>query len=438
MKHLSFEWQKSLVSQDAITALGTQLQPECERIRAAWGAGYKTDYASLSLSSDADLLRTVKEVIDEKRNFAPRIIVVIGIGGSSLGARAVYEVLSYGKTHNEVHRAPHCLFITTVDSGYTNSVYRRCEDVLANGQDILVTVISKSGTTTETIANAQIFLKLLADHNKSYKDYVVVITNEDSPLCKTARQHEMTCLFVPKLVGGRFSVFSAVGLFPLGMLGIDIEALLAGAHSMKDICSDANIMNNPAALSAAILYAQYQKGYVIHDTFLFSLALHGLGSWYRQLMGESIGKERDRQGKRVNVGITPTVSVGSDDLHSVAQLYLGGPHNRITTFVSVPQKKSIEVPSNTPFDSLVPMIQGKSFATIMSAIEQGTKMAYQKNKRPYMTIDMPERSAHAVGQWLQLKMVEIMYLGFLFSINPFDQPQVELYKKETREILDHE
>jgi glucose-6-phosphate isomerase len=328
--------------------------------------------------------------------------------------------------------------VDTLDSWYCTQVYKICESVLQAGETIMITVISKSGTTTETIANAQLFVGLLAEYDTSYQEYVVVITDEGSPLWHVAQKEGISCLDVPKLVGGRYSVFSAVGLFPLGMIGLDLVALRDGAQSMKELCSDFSIMNNPAAMSAAILYEQYRAGYVIHDTFLFSRSLHGLAGWYRQLVAESLGKSDDRQGKRVNVGITPTVSVGPEDLHSVAQLYLGGPYNRITTFLSVPQEDALTITIDNPFDTLVPMIRGKSFVEIIDAIERGTHQAYEHDMRPFMRIELPELSAYTIGQFMQLKMIETMYLGFLFDIDPFDQPQVELYKKETREILDHE
>ena len=416
---------------EKVQGTGTRLKPECERVAAAWGAGYKDEYASLSLPSDGELLKTVKELVAKKQQLKPSVLIIIGMGGSSLGARAVYQALKSSGT-------PLTYFVDTLDGRYCSEVYQVCQAVLQAGQEILVVVISKSGTTTETIANARLFMRLLDEHNKPYQEYMVAISDEDSPLWKVAREHQISCLSVPKLVGGRYSVFSAVGLFPLGMMGFDLAALRDGAQSMKESCTDSNVMNNPAAMSAAILYEQYQAGFVIHDTFIFSRALRSVADWYRQLVGESIGKADNRQGKRVNVGITLTVSVGPEDLHSVAQLYLGGPYNRITSFLSVPQEDSFEVTADTPFDELVPMIQGKSFAEIMDAIERGTQKAYEHDKRHFMLIELPELSAHTIGQFMQLKMIEIMYLGFLFDINPFDQPQVELYKKETREILDHE
>jgi glucose-6-phosphate isomerase len=148
-------------------------------------------------------------------------------------------------------------------------------------------------------------------------------------------------------------------------------------------------------------------------------------------MGESIGKTND-------VGIIPTVSVGSTDLHSVGQLYLGGPSVIFTTFVLVEKNKSnLVLPRDHSFDSLVPHLQGKSFAMIMDAIIEGTQHAYRTAKRAYVTIALPEKSAYYMGQFMQLKMMEMVYLGFLLDVNPFDQPAVEQYKKETRRLLAH-
>ena len=437
MKQLRFSYLKTAgVSADRLAILGDRLQPEIARISAAWGAGYKTPYASLSLPSDDASLADIQCVIKEKQALEPSILVVIGMGGSNLGACAVHEALS-GFFYNEQNPALRVYFADTLDVDYIKSIYQACDAALQKGSNVLLAVISKSGTTTETIANAQLFADLLQKYKQDYTQYIVAITDKGSKLWDTAHKQNITCLSVPQLVGGRFSVFSAVGLFPLGMLGVAIKDLLSGAESMKKPCTDSEFADNPAALSAAILYEQYQHGCTIHDTFLFVRRLHCFGMWYRQLVGESLGKRADDE-KKERVGITPTVSVGPTDLHSVAQLYLGGPYNRITTFISAQLDSSIQVPVKNIFDSLVPMIQGKSYAVIMRAIELGTQRAYHEQKRPFMTLELPEISAYYVGQLMQMKMLEIMYLGFLFQVNPFDQPQVELYKKETRKILSHE
>ncbi len=431
MKPIEFSCDHAAIPSATITELQARLEPEIGRLQAAWGAGYDTEYASLSLPSDSGLLEQIKAVAHEKKSINPRILIVIGIGGSNLGAMAIQKAL--GKKNDLV-----VYYADTVDPAYTGAIYRHAEQVLKQGQEVLITVISKSGTTTETIANAQLFASLLKQYKKEYTRNIVVISDEGSALAHVAKKHQISYFPIPPKVGGRYSVFSAAGLFPLYMMGIDIEALRNGAESVKASCTHKNLHANPAALSAATLYYFYQKGMNIHDTFAFSHSLHGIGEWYRQLMAESIGKADTKDGKSVHVGITPTVSVGSVDLHSMAQLYLGGPNNRVTTFLTTADQPDIAVPDGTPFDSLVPMIQGKSFTTIMNAILEGTQKAYKDVDRPFMTIELPEISAYHCGQLLQLKMVEIMYLGFLFDINPFNQPQVELYKKETRKILSHE
>ena len=275
-------------------------------------------------------------------------------------------------------------------------------------------------------------------HPEDFFRYVVATTDKNSKLWQLAQQEKFVCLEIPKNVGGRYSVLSAVGLFPLAMLDVDIQALRDGARSVISQCIDANIEHNSAALSAIILAYYYKQGYNIHDTFLFSNQLEALGKWYRQLMGESIGKEFDRNGNKVNVGMTPTVSIGSTDLHSVGQLYLGGPRDKVTTFVLVQEGASMTVPYMHGYNTLVENIQDVALPTIMHAISDGVQAAYQKKELPYVVYSMPTLEPFFIGQFLVGKMLEIMYLGYILGVNPFDQPNVELYKQETRKRLSHE
>lgn len=437
MKFLTFSYaQSSLVSHDELQQAGEKLRPEIEQIKAATVQGYETDYASVNLPSDEQLRKTVLAVVEEKKALKPTTLVVIGIGGSNLGTVAVHEAL-YGRFYNEHKPDIKVYFADTVDSDYMLDILLLAEQELEKGRNVILNVISKSGTTTETIANFEIFLHVLRKARPAdYHQYVVVTTDEGSKLWNFAQKYNFLRLAVPKKVGGRYSVFSAVGLFPLALLGVDIWALHSGAQSMIPALTNEDILNNPAALSAAILYTHYTKGITIHDTFLFSVDLEAVGKWYRQLMGESIGKEYNRAGEQVFVGITPTVSIGSIDLHSLAQLYLGGPYDKMTSFIRVQQSKSnVALPVLDEFDQLVGHIQGKPLHAIMDAIFQGTQAAYKKNKRPFVTIELPEKSASCVGQLLQFKLMEMIYLGALLEVNPFDQPHVELYKQETRKIL---
>ena len=205
--------------------------------------------------------------------------------------------------------------------------------------------MSKSGGTTETIANFEILLNILKKYKKKYEKYVVVTTDKDSKLWNLSLKKGFDTLEIPKKVGGRFSVLSSVGLFPLGIIGVDIYQLLKGAKLMKNSCLNKNIIKNPAALSASLIYLHRLNDIKIHDLFIFNYDLESLGKWYRQLMGESIGKEYDKNMIRVFEGITPTVSIGSTDLHSMAQLYLGGPYDKFTTFVRIEKnREEIDIP----------------------------------------------------------------------------------------------
>ena len=303
---------------------------------------------------------------------------------------------------------------------------------------MLVNIVTKSGTTTETIANAAIFIELIAQfHPENYKDYIIVTTDTGSKLHDVACHERWRVLEVPPLVGGRYSVFSAVGLFPLAMIGVDIDALLRGAAHMVELCTIQDGEQNIAAQSAVLFYELYQRGYVIHNLFPFAVDLCALGLWCRQLTAESLGKEHTLDGTKINVGITPTVSVGSTDLHSIVELHLAGPDNTMTTFISVGQfHQKMVVPSCKQLQHLVPHIQGKSLDVITTALLGGTKKAYASARRPYMSVLFPSKSPEIIGQFMQWKMLETMYLGDLFNINPFIQPQVELYKKEARVLLE--
>lgn len=402
--------------------LEKSLQPSCD---------YKTVYASVQLPFDDDLLARVQSVIQQKEKLSVRVLLVIGIGGSSLGAKAVLQAIQGRIVVPGKSGTLRIYFAETVDSDRMHTLLSICEQELLDGRNILVNVVTKSGTTTETIANFYVVLALLKRYRPvEYAQLVVVTTDAGSPLADYAQKENFTLLEIPKLVGGRYSVFSAVGLFPLGMAGIDLGQLRAGAAQMVQCCLDPALEKNPALMGALIHYYHYRHGIMMSDMFLFSVDLEGVGKWYRQLLAESIGKEFDTEGKQVLVGITPTVSLGSIDLHSVAQLSLGGPRDKYTTFVTVQKSKHTIV---IPEESFA--CKGKTFSEVMDALVEGTKRAYLKNGRPFCSIVLSEKNEWSIGQFLQLKMMETIYLGFLLDINPFDQPNVELYKREAQKIL---
>lgn len=427
-----------MIPKKGLDQIGKQLQSEIEQMNLAVAKGYDDDRASINLPNDKKNLEKVKTIVNNKLKLNPKYLIVVGIGGSNLGTIAVQEAV-LGKLYNQTNPDIKVLYADTVDSDWIANIISIIEPDLKKGENVIVNGVSKSGGTTETIANFEVLVDVLKKYKKQYEQYVVVTTDKDSKFWNFAVERSFEVLEIPKKVGGRYSVFSSVGLFPLGMLGIDIDYLLKGAKLMKDKCLNQDLESNPAAISASLIYQHKQMGKNIHDLFLFSSDLESMGKWYRQLMGESIGKEFDNKKKRVFEGITPTVSIGSTDLHSMAQLFLGGPYDKFTTFVRVDKNREMVNSPNCPeYSKLVKGIQSKPLNEIMDAILIGVQRAFKKGKRPFVEIVLPDKSAFSIGQFLQFKEMEIMYLAFLLGINPFDQPNVESYKKETRMILEGE
>jgi glucose-6-phosphate isomerase len=434
MTSIQFSFEQTKVSKVKIDALEQKLNSSRKQLSSIVRKGdYESDASSINLCSDAAMVRVVKKAVSQVSKLKPKLIILVGIGGSNLGAVAIQEAL-LGKAHNTLGKSPAILYADTVDTIKTRANLLQLKQVLAKGGTVLVVSISKSGSTTETIALTEVYLALLQKYKSDYQNYVFVITGNGSAYWKLAKKNKFSVLTIPQQVGGRYSVLSTVGLFVLGCVGIDILQLLKGAKDMRTSCLGKK--ENPATTGASILYTLNKKGFVIYDLFLFADDLESLGKWYRQLLGESIGKQFSLTGKKVYAGIAPTVSLGSVDLHSVGQLYLGGPNIRYTTFVSVDtHKHDVNLPNFKEFDTLVPHIQKKSLHTLMDAIMQGTQSAYTSHKLPFSCVTLPELTAYTLGQFLQWKMMETMYLADLLNVNAFNQPNVESYKLVTKKIL---
>lgn len=395
---------------------------------------YEAAESSINLPFDEMLLKEVENLAAKKVTSKLRYIFVVGIGGSNLGTKAVYDAL-YGYRDLLQENRPQMIFVDTNNTTLLNFYSKNLIPSLASEEEYLLITISKSGGTTETIVNTEILLDALRERFGAIEERTVVITDEGSAFWLGAEKAQIARLSIPKMVGGRYSVFSAVGLFPLLVLGFDIKAFRQGAEDMLRHCISADYSENQALLSASFLYLAYLEGKTINDNFIFNSELESLGKWYRQLLGESIGKEYNLVGEKVAAGITPTVSIGSTDLHSVAQLYLGGPKDKVTTFIYSRPDKDIDIPNNRVFDKIADMIDGKTTNNIMEAILGGTKIAYKNNHLPFMEVELEGVTPYELGAFMQFKMIEVMYLGKLLELNPFDQPNVESYKVETKRLL---
>ena len=290
-----------------------------------------------------------------------KYFVLVGIGGSNLGAKAVYEAL------RKPGQTPEMLFADTVSPITQERIIAKLKN--ASKDEILLNYVSKSGTTLESKVNFELLKEYAGEIVDTYKD-----------------------LEFDKTIGGRFSVLTEVGLFPLRTCGFDTETMLRGK-------ADAGEGN------AQWLYDQLQAGMAVHDMFLFNPELESLGKWYRQLLGESTGKD----GK----GFVPTVSIGTTDLHSALQRTLGGPKNIATTFVFARQ----------PGDDT------------MNILYEATKKSYKNHNLPFQEYVMPRLDEYELGKFMETKMREIVSLAHLMGVNPFDQPNVEDYKAEARKLL---
>ena len=440
MNELKFNYKGGGVPEKELLEQASGLDEYRDRLCGIVERGdFLSPEASLCLPTDMISQKIIEDMVAKFSSPELEYIVVVGIGGSNLGTIALHRAL-FGTQDAFIQKhLPKLLFLDTTSTKKIQAVLSILKRNAKNADSFIINLISKSGETTETIANFEILYKELSQEFGDIKSRVVVSTDKNLKLWKCAEDIGFSLLSIPKQVGGRFSVLSAVGLFPLGLSGIDVRALLEGAVVARDKCLADEVLENPAIMSATLLYHHYQKGINIHNNFYFAPELESVGKWCRQLMGESLGKECDVDGQEIHAGITPIVSIGSTDLHSMAQLYFGGPRDKFTTFVSVRDKgEDVCVPEVPILEGLISGLSGRSLGSITDAIHRGVEATYKKLELPFMSIAMPDISPYVLGQYLQYKMMETMYLAKLLHVNAFDQPSVKGYKQETRQILEAE
>ncbi len=386
---------------------------------------YTSPEASLCLPSDKHILSQVEEMVNKRKTPELKYVIVIGIGGSNLGTKAVYDALYGDVDLFTPGRYPKMIFLDTIDPKINTTFLTFFNSHVKSADEFVISIISKSGTNTEPLVNAEVLLGHIKNRFSKWKERCIIMTDTNSPMWNECARLGIDVLDVPKQVGGRYSVLSAVGLFPLAMANIDTQSLLQGAKKMRDLCVEESPENH--ALNSSIFqYLNWKKGRGTHNSFYFHPELESLGKWYRQLMGESIGKEKK--------GITPIISIGSVDHHSMVQLYWGGPQDKTTEIVYSQKTSNCFVPADLLFPTLS-TIQGKNTSEIVSAIQKGTSLVYENQNEPFFEIEFDEINTYEIGGYMQYKMMEIMYLAKLLEVNAFDQPQVELYKTETRKIL---
>ena len=362
----------------------------------------------------------VHDLLDELRKQFKGIthLVLIGIGGSNLGAEAVHTVLDTGKV--KLH---------TIDTVSAHNIQLLMSKLKAvkSVKKLAVCVISKSGNTTETLVNAGILLDALEqEYNKAIYGQTVFIGNPDTDFMKVGKKHGVTLVAMPEIVGGRYSVSTEVGLAPLALLGHDTDSFIVG---LLDSVSDQ--FESVTAKNAVRLHHYLQKKYRSYNFFAFEPRLATLGGWYRQLFAESIGKETDRAGKSVSIGFMPTVSTPTE-LHSVGQLYLSGFAGVYTDFVTFDDDT---IDFKIPKKGVAKSYSNFTAQEISTALYGGVMGAYQERSLPYRSTIFDEDLSYSIGLFMGMRMLETMYVAELMNLNAFDQPNVELYKIKTKDIL---
>lgn len=353
-------------------------------------------------------------------------IVVLGIGGSSLGAICLQQSLSH------LFIRPRLYVLDNIDPVMMTEI----QDVIQLERTLFI-VITKSGSTPETLSEYMFFRHLCNNEDLDAKEHFVFITDpEKGFLRKVANDEGIITFDVPPNVGGRFSVLTPVGLLPARLIGIDIEELMEGARSMRDAFLSENATENMPFRLATIQYLLSKKGKNINVMTPYAQKLIRFADWYRQLLAESIGKKYNNEKQIVNTGITPVNALGATDQHSQSQLYNEGPNDKLHIFLKV-KNFGVEtpVPMLYPDEESMAYLHNVSFNTLIHTEMEGTVQSLTQNDRPNITLKLDEINAHTLGELFLLFEGATAFLGEFFNINAFDQPGVELSKTITKKLL---
>ena len=400
-------------------------------------------YGFWDLYKDTETLDSVKQTAQTVRARDFENLVILGIGGSALGTTALVTALK-GKFYNLLTRrqrgGPRIFVVDNIDPVTFREVMRLC-----NPKKTLYNVISKSGGTAETMSQLMIVVEALTKKvgESALKDHIVVTTNPRVPPAPPSHLHPvadaygLTEFVVPLNVGGRFSVFSPVGMFPAAMLDMDIDDMMAGCEAMDKRCASPDLAANPAYMFAACNYlAHREKGKVMSVMMPYSDSLLDVADWYRQLWAESLGKRYSLDGDEIFAGQTPVKALGATDQHSQIQLYREGPNDKIITTLEVKKfAKTLRIPKTLESVAALEYLRGKSMNKLMAAELRGTLDALKVSQRPVMNLTLPVVNAHTVAQLLYMLEAATAMAGRLYNVNTFDQPGVEEGKNLARKIM---
>lgn len=382
-------------------------------------------------------LKSIRRMAEGIRKRAENF-VVFGIGGSALGALALFTALS-PQNHNLLEssrrRFPRLFVADNADPETIATLLNYVDP-----RETVFNVISKSGTTTETMSQFMIVHDRLRRSlgKSSVKDHIVITTDpEEGFLREFANQEGYQTLDIPPGVGGRFSVLSAVGLLPLAVTGVNVVELLKGAAAASDVSTLPTLTRNPAYLFAVLTYLlnQLKK----RSTLIFmpyADALSGIADWFNQLWAESLGKRYSTKGKVVFAGQTPVKAIGTTDQHSQLQLYMEGPEDKVVVFVGLKSYRvDIRIPAVFKEHEGLSYLSGQTLGELIQTEQLATAQALAQAGRPNMTLTLNRITAASMGYLMYLLEVATLAAGYLYQIDPLDQPGVEMSKNYTYGLM---
>ncbi len=429
---ISFDYSNALnfIRQHEIDSMKVIAHNAAERLKSRQGEGNDfLGWIDLPVAYDKNEFARIKAAA-KKIQSDSEVLLVAGIGGSYLGARAAIEFLRHGfynEMSNEARKTPRIYYI----GNSMNGVY--IEDVkdLIEGKDFSINVISKSGTTTETAIAFRVFRELLEKKygREGAAKRIYATTDKARGALKTIADNEgYECFVIPDDIGGRFSVLTAVGLLPIAVSGADIDALMAGAAAEREIVMNKNFDENPSLQYAAIRNILHRKGKNVEILANYEPSMHYISEWWKQLYGESEGKDQR--------GIMPASVDLTTDLHSMGQFIQDGSRIMFETVVNIlnPRKDfTIEANENN-LDGLN-YLAGKKMSYVNQCAMKGTIAAHVDGGVANLLVNMPEQDEKSLGELFYFFEYAVAVSGYISGINPFDQPGVEFYKSNMFRLL---
>ena len=433
MTHIQFDYSKVLdqfVAPHELDYMQAQVTAADNMLRQGTGPGSDfLGWLDLPENYDKEEFARIQEAA-KKIQSDSEVLVVIGIGGSYLGAKAAIDFLNNHFANlqtAEERKAPQILYAgNSISSTYLADLVEYVQD-----KEFSVNVISKSGTTTEPAIAFRVFKELLVKKygQEEANKRIYATTDKVKGAVKVeADANNWETYVVPDNVGGRFSVLTAVGLLPIAAAGADITALMEGANAARQELSSDKISENIAYQYAAVRNVLYRKGYVTEILANYERSLQYFGEWWKQLAGESEGKHQK--------GIYPTSANFSTDLHSLGQFIQEGYRNIFETVIRVDKpRKNVLIPEMAEDLDGLGYLQGKDVDFVNKKATDGVLLAHTDGGVPNMFVTLPEQNEFTLGYAIYFFELAIGLSGYLNSINPFDQPGVEAYKKNMFALL---